>query len=122
MNVWVVKKIHNYLYGQNFIIVTDHQPLTSIFHPKKSIPIMTAARLQRYAIILSAHNYLIEYRKTKLHSNADGLSRLPLNESKTFDKGMDYANIFYTRQLNSLRGYKKRNTQRQHFIQSSNGS
>ena len=61
--IWGVKKFHNYLYGQNFIIVTDHQPLTSIFHPKKSIPIMTAARLQRYAIILSAHNYSIEYKR-----------------------------------------------------------
>lgn len=29
-------------------------------------------------IVASAHTYEIKYRKSTLHSNADGLSRLPL--------------------------------------------
>jgi len=37
----------------NFTIKCDYKPLVSIFGPKKGIPIMTAGRLQRYAVFLS---------------------------------------------------------------------
>ena len=73
--VYGVKKFHQYLYGQKFTLVTDHQPLTSIFGPKKGIPTLAAARMQRWAIFLSGHTYDIEYKSTLKHSNADGLSR-----------------------------------------------
>ncbi|KAJ8357039.1 hypothetical protein SKAU_G00198330 [Synaphobranchus kaupii] len=39
---------------------------------------MAAARLQRWALILTAHNYTIQYWSVAEHGNADGLSRLPL--------------------------------------------
>ncbi|XP_032888189.1 uncharacterized protein K02A2.6-like [Amblyraja radiata] len=76
--VWGVKKFNHYLYGQKFTLITDHQPLVSIFNPKKGVPLMTAQRLQRWALFLGAHRYDIQYRGTKLHGNADSLSRLPL--------------------------------------------
>ena len=44
--------------------------------PKKGIPSLAAARLQRWAILLS--DYSICYKSTMDHCNADGLSRLPL--------------------------------------------
>ena len=50
---WAVKKLHHFLYGRHFTLVTDHKPLTSILHPHKGIPVMTAQRLQRYALFLS---------------------------------------------------------------------
>ena len=77
--VWAVKKFNCYLYTRHFSIITDHQPLTAIFHPNKNIPATTAARLQRYAIFFFTfgHNYSIQYRSTRGHSNADCLSRLP---------------------------------------------
>ena len=34
-----------------------HQPLLSIFGPKKGIPPLAAAKLQRWAILLSAYTY-----------------------------------------------------------------
>ena len=32
---WAVRKLHNYIFGQRFTIVTDHEPLTSILLPQK---------------------------------------------------------------------------------------
>ena len=48
--IWGIKKFHHYLFGRKFTILTDHQPLTQIFHPLKGIPGTTAAKLQRYAL------------------------------------------------------------------------
>ena len=58
--------------------MTDHKPLTTILGHKHGVPSLAAARLQRWALILSAYSYVIEFRPTKQHANADGLSRLPL--------------------------------------------
>ena len=57
--VWGVKKFHNYLFGRNFTLLTDHEPLTSIFHPSKSFSAVTAARLQRYALFLAGFDYTL---------------------------------------------------------------
>ena len=76
--VYGIKKVHQYLYRRKFMLLTDHQPLTSIFGPKKNIPYLAAAWLPRWAILQSAYNYDIRYKPAKQHCNADGLSRLPL--------------------------------------------
>ena len=76
--IFGVQKFHRYLYGRKFTLITDHKPLTTILGPKKGIPSLAAARLQRWAILLSAYDYNIRYKCTTEHGNADGLSRLPL--------------------------------------------
>ncbi len=91
---------HQYLYGRRFTFVTDHQPLVTILVPKRGIPALAAARLQCWAITLSAYQYQIEFRNTREHANADGLSRLPLptaSESKVSD-----ADVFTVAQVDSL--------------------
>ena len=65
--VWEVTKFHNYLFGKNFTLLTDHEHPTSKFHLSKSLPAVTAARLQRYALFLAGFDYLIRYKNTKLH-------------------------------------------------------
>ena len=50
--VWGVKKMHLYLTGRHFTLITDHRPLLSIFSPSKGVNATTAARLQRYALVM----------------------------------------------------------------------
>eukprot|EP00731_Ephydatia_muelleri_P017649 Em0010g747a len=47
----------------------------------RPVPAMASARIQRWALTLSAYNYHIVYRSAKEQSNADGLSRLPVEEA-----------------------------------------
>ena len=63
--VFGIKKFHQYLYGRKFLLVTVHKPLTTLLGPKNGIPTLTAARMQRWALLLSAYQYDIVYRTTK---------------------------------------------------------
>ena len=73
-----VKKFHCYLYGRHFVVRSDHQPLFHLLNEAKSIPSMASARLQRWALTLSAYEYTFQYKSGKDLANADALSRLPL--------------------------------------------
>ncbi|KAJ8366188.1 hypothetical protein SKAU_G00150190 [Synaphobranchus kaupii] len=99
--VWGVKKFNQYLYGKHFTLITDHQPLVSIFNPRKCVPAMAVARLQRWALFLGAYTYTIEFKGTKQHGNADGLSRLP-HDSHPVEDTTDPADAFHLTQLESL--------------------
>ena len=99
--IWGVNKFHQYLYGKNFTLITNHQPLVAIFNPGKSVPAIKAARLQRWALFLGAHDYTIEFKGTKLHGNADGLSRLP-HEQEDTTASTDPAELFHVTQMENL--------------------
>ena len=99
--VFGVKKFHQYLYGRRFTLVTDHKPLTAILGPKKGIPPLAAARLQRWAVLLSAYKYDIAFKPTLAHANADGLSRLPL-PTDTMEGQSPDASIFNVSQIETL--------------------
>ena len=75
--IFAVKKFHQYCW--KFKIFTDHRPLVGLFNEIKPIPVMATTRLQRWALILSAYEYSIVYKEGRKNANADGLSRLPLN-------------------------------------------
>ena len=76
--VFAVKKLHHYLFGHKFTMVTDHKPLLGLFSEYSGLPDRSAARILRWALLLSAYDYKLEYRPGVLHANANGLSRLPL--------------------------------------------
>ena len=84
--IFGTKKSYQYVYGRKFLLVTDYKPSTTILSPKASLPALAAARLQRWAITLSAYHYDIEFRPTKHYVKADSLSRLPLENAPTTDK------------------------------------
>ena len=71
-------------------MITDHQPLLIIFSPTKGLPATTAARLQRYAVFLLGYSYDIEYRNTKLHTNADALFRLVQQQSPNEEEDAEW--------------------------------
>ena len=81
--VYGAKEFHQYLYGRQFTIVSDHRPLQHLFNESRAIPTMASARIQRWALTLSAYNYNIQYRPGKQLANADLLSRLPLSDTIT---------------------------------------
>ena len=81
--VFGVKHFHQYLYGRKFIIMSDHKPLQYLLGETRGIPPMASARIQRWALMLSAYHYEICYRPGADHANADGLSRLPLPDHVT---------------------------------------
>ena len=70
--VFSVKKFHNYLYGRPFIIESDHKPLSYLFDASRQIPPMASARIQRWALQLSAYRYSIRYKAGKDIGNAVG--------------------------------------------------
>ena len=103
--IFGVRKFHQHLYSRPFVLLTDHKPLTAIFGEKTGIPSLAAARLQRWALLLSSYQYRIEYRSTSVHANADGLPRLPIvDDAKKDDEwqgGADAA-AFNLAQIDSL--------------------
>ena len=77
--IFAVKHFHFFLYGKDrFTIYTDHKPLISLSAEHAKLPTLVAARLQRWALTLSAYNYKIKYRIGANNGNADALSRKPL--------------------------------------------
>ena len=99
--IFGVMKFQQYLYGRKFLLVTDHKPLTTLLGPKSGIPTLAAARLQRWALLLAAYQYDIEYRSTTKHANADCLSRLPIHSDKANEE-VDEVRLINLLQIESL--------------------
>lgn len=94
--IFGVRRFHQYLYGLDtpFILRTDHKPLMFIFHPDRGVPEVSANRLQRYALFLTAYNYEIEYVKSD-NNCADYLSR-STRESETERSGDPCSHVSLT--------------------------
>lgn len=74
--IFGVKKFNQYLYGWQFTLVTDHQPLCKLFGHKEEVWPLAATCMQRWALI-SAYTYKIEYVPGSGNHCADCLSHLP---------------------------------------------
>ena len=85
--VWTVRRLHKYLIGGNFVLVTDNQPLQFIFNPSKAIPTVAAARIQRWALFLMGYDFKIVRVSSEQNAAADFLSRSGCKsaEAETFD-------------------------------------
>jgi len=72
--VWAINKFKNYLYGREFVLQTDQQPLTYIRNMRNS-----NGRLMRWSLALQAYSFVIEYIKGSDNIGADVLSRCSLS-------------------------------------------
>ncbi|CAH8499798.1 unnamed protein product [Schistosoma intercalatum] len=77
---WAVKRLHKYLFGKKFTIVTDHEALKFIYHPEKSLARSSAATVQRRSIALSAYDYTVQHRSAKQIQHVDYISRQSLQD------------------------------------------
>lgn len=73
--VWAVtEQFHCYLYGSKFTVRTDNRPLAWLRKLKKPPP-----RIARWILKLQEYEFEIIHRPGSRNSNADTLSRLPIN-------------------------------------------
>lgn len=68
----ITQRFNDYLYGSEFVVYTDHNPLTYL---------LTTARLDatghRWLSALSMYNFAIKFKSGCSHKDADAMSRLP---------------------------------------------
>jgi len=81
--IFGIKKFHNYIFGRSFELVTDHKPLLGLLKEDRATSQQASSRIKRWSLFLSNYEYLLVFRNTSAHANADALSRLPLPEEPT---------------------------------------
>ena len=80
--VWAVEYFRHYIFGQRFIVYTDHRPLIAIWRLKETSPTLTRLRLKLQGLECD-----IRYKQGRENVVADFLSRLPVeNETRVEPK------------------------------------
>lgn len=72
--VWAVNKFYAYLYGNEFVLETDHHSLSFISKAK-----LNNARVMRWALSLQPYRYVVKAIKGIENVGADFLSRCPMD-------------------------------------------
>jgi len=73
--VWGITKFQEYLYGSEFLLETDHQPLQYLRQAK-----FQNGRLMRWALTLQPYRFLLRAIRGRDNVGADCLSRNPLDD------------------------------------------
>ena len=76
----VIKRFHEYLYGNDFTVYTDNNPLTYILTTAK-----LDATSHRWVAALAAYNFTLNYKPGKTNVDVDALSRIPWNREQTVE-------------------------------------
>ncbi|CAK1577892.1 unnamed protein product [Parnassius mnemosyne] len=72
--VWATKYFRPYLFGRKFKILTDHKPLQWMMNLKEP-----NSHLTRWRLRLSEYDFTVIYKKGKINTNADALSRIEIH-------------------------------------------
>lgn len=87
------------------MLLTDHKPLLTIFGPTSAVPTLAALRMQRWALLLLANDYEIQYCRSCNHTNADALSRLPCNHGPSEE---EQEGVFFISHVEERKTLQKR--------------
>jgi hypothetical protein len=71
--IWAISHFRCYLYGNEFLLVTNHQPLKWLMESDKLI-----GKLARWALMLMEDDFKVVHRAGMVNMDADGLSRNPV--------------------------------------------
>jgi hypothetical protein len=71
--IWAIAHFRCYLYGNEFLLVTDHQPLKWLMESDK-----LTGKLAWWALMLMEYNFKVVHRMGLVNMDADGLSRNPI--------------------------------------------
>ena len=74
--VYALQKLRPYLWGAEFVIITDHKPLKSLFLQE-----VKNTKIQTWAVLIAEFGAPIKYREGKNNIGADMLSRIKVNDS-----------------------------------------
>lgn len=55
--IFGLRKLHQYVYDQKFIILTDRKPPLGLFKADKAVLTIASPRIQRWALLLEAYNH-----------------------------------------------------------------
>jgi hypothetical protein len=79
--VWVVINFRPYLYGTNFFLYMDHQPIKWLMTNDK-----LTGKLARWALIFQEYEFKVIHQLGITHQNAYTMSRRPLTTSEDFSE------------------------------------
>lgn len=105
--VWAIENFRHYLYGREFLILTDHKPLTYLFSAKN-----INNRLHRWKLNLMEYNFKIVHKNGAQNVVADALSRIKMKDEKidsnalmaqSIEEIMEKTNIFPVQTRSSTR-------------------
>ena len=74
--VYAVRRLHKYVFGRKFKIITDHKPLEFLFKPTRCKSAHANQRVTRWAVFLSSYDFEIIGRRSHEIPVADMLSRI----------------------------------------------
>lgn len=74
---WAITHFRPYIYGNHFLVRTDHRPLSYLFSMKNP-----SSRLTRMRLDLEEYNFTVEYLRGKDNYVADALSRITIDDFK----------------------------------------
>lgn len=88
---WAVKRFHLFIYGGEFKVITDHQPLVSLFNNPTSKP---SARIERWLMELQQYRFTVEYRPGASNP-ADYASRHPVGDLESHNYEIESEDHIY---------------------------
>lgn len=75
--VWVVTRLRMYLYGKEFVLITDCEAVRQGLQKRQLVP-----RIARWVLQLQEFNFRVLHRSGKLLPHVDALSRQPIQDEQ----------------------------------------